>query len=299
MTHSTQPFIGASTCSAEEDACTSSTIRPAPRVDVLELKDIKATPVDWPDFNRRKTDVLLLTANDIGFCATLKILPNPKSTDSQQNLGFVYFDEINHNRVAVLRSDVGSIGGSAMQTTLLDGIELLKPGVIVCLGVAFGMNQDKVQLGDVLVATKMALYGKYKVDTEGEILRRGPEFECNARLFRLFDRGKDGWKGPNKDGKAPKVHLGLVLSGPVLINNKDLKEKLRRLYPEALGGEMEGEGMQSHGRKEGGVGDGGLFPSFLKCEEFFWISNVSFIVLSCLELLLFLPPLTSDVVTIN
>ena len=228
----------------------------------MELKDIKATPVDWPEFNRRKTDVLLLTANDIEFCAVLKILPAPKITDSQQSLGLVYFDEINHNKVAVLRSDMGAIGAAAIQTTLLDAIELLKPGVIVCLGVAFGMKKDQVQLGDVLVATKMALYGKYKVDTEGEILRRGPEFECNARLFRLFDRGKDGWKGLNNDGNSPKVHLGLVLSGPVLINNKDYKEKLRGLYPEALGGEMEGEGMQSYGRNEGEVGDGGVYFSF-------------------------------------
>ena len=262
MTHSTQPFIGSSTCNAKEDACTSSTIPPAPKVDVLELKDIKATRVDWPDFNRRKTDVLLLTVNDIEFCATLKILPDPKNTDSQQSLGRVYFDEINHNRVVVLKSDMGSTGPAGIQATLLDAIELLKPGVIVCLGVAFGMNQDKVQLGDVLVATKMALYGKQKVDTEGEILRRGSEFDCNARLFRLFDLGKYGWKGPNNDGNVPKVHLGLVLSGPVLINNKDYKEKLRRFYPEALGGEMEGEGMQSHGRNEGGLGDGGLFPFF-------------------------------------
>ena len=209
------------------------------------MKDVKATPVDWPDFNGQKTDVLLLTANDIEFCATLKILPDPKIADTQQSLGPVYLDKINHNRVAVLKSDMGAIGAAAIQNTLLGAIELLKPGVIVCLGVAFGMNQDKVQLGDVLVATKMALYGKQKVDIDGEIHRRGPEFECKARLFRLFDRGKDGWKGPNKDGKAPKVHLGLVLSGPVLINNKDYKDKLRRLYPEALGGEMEGEGMQT------------------------------------------------------
>ena len=154
-------------------------------------------------------------------------------------------DEINHNRVAVLRSDIGAIGVAAIQTTLLSAIELLKPEVIMCLGVAFGMNQDKVKLGDVLVGTKMALHGKQKVDIDGKIHRRGPEFECKARLFHLFDRGKDGWKGPNNDSSPPKVHLGLVLSGPVLINNKDYKEKLRRLYPDTLGGEMEGEGMQT------------------------------------------------------
>ena len=268
MTNSTYPFIGASTCSAKEDVRTSSTIRPSPKVDVLELKDVKATPVDWPEFNRRKTDVLLLTANDVEFCAALKILPAPKITDSQQSLGLVYFDEINHNRVAVLRSGMGAIGAAAIQTTLLGAIELLKPGVIVCLGVAFGMKQDKVQLGDVLVATKMAVYGKYKVDTKGEILRRGPEFDCDERLFHLFDRGKDGWKGPKNDGNAPKVHLGLVLSGPVLIKNKYYKEKLWGLYPEALGGEMEGEGMQSYGRNEGGVGHGGLYLFFSKCEGF-------------------------------
>ena len=262
MTHSTHPFIGASTSSAKEDVRTSNTIPPAPKVDVLELKDIKATTVEWPDFNRRETDVLLLTANDIEFYAVLKILPAPKITDSRQCLGMVYFDEINNNRVAVVRSDMGAIGTAAIQITLLDAIELLKPGVIVCLGVAFGMKQGKVQLGDVLVATKMALFGKQKVNIKGEILPRGPEFECDVRLFRLFDRGKDGWKGPNNDGNAPNVHLGLVLSGPVLINNKNFKEKLRSLYPEALGGEMEGEGMQSHGRNEGGVGDGVLYFFF-------------------------------------
>jgi hypothetical protein len=52
----------------------------------------------------------------------------------------------------------------------------------------------------------------------------------------MFRAGAIDWKEAN-------VVFGLILSGEKLVDNQDFRDQLRRLEPEAIGGEMEGVGL--------------------------------------------------------
>ena len=79
---------------------------------------------------------------------------------------------------------------------------------------------------------------KVDVGPDGQevIKPRGDRPQASTRLLDRFRASIFDWKGP-------KVHFGLILSGDKLINNKDYRDKLLRIEPEAIGGEMEGTGV--------------------------------------------------------
>jgi nucleoside phosphorylase len=45
------------------------------------------------------------------------------------------------------------------------------------------------------------------------------------------------------DWAGPQRHFGLVLSGEKLVNDPEFLKQLRKLEPDAIGGEMEGAGL--------------------------------------------------------
>lgn len=53
------------------------------------------------------------------------------------------------------------------------------------------------------------------------------------------------WYYALEDGKTAKKYMGTILSGEKLLDDKAYRDKLHSLYPEAIGGEMEGAGLAS------------------------------------------------------
>ena len=207
----------------------------------IKLKEFKPPTVKWRDVNKQ-FDVLLITVNDKEFDAAARILSSPQRTDAGKRLGPFYFGKIGENIVALVRSAPGAIGTAAAQSTCQDAIEELSPKVIVLLGVCFGMRKDKQSLGDLLVAIQTAFYSQGRINEDNSMFSRSSQPQCEARLQRAFQDGKVTWTAPGDGEIKPKVHFGLVLSGPQLIDNEKRKEELRKIFPEALGGEMEAEG---------------------------------------------------------
>ena len=204
---------------------------------------MKPDRIEWSKAAKSPIDVLLLVVNDNEFCVAYAILPQPVlESGSETDLGMVYFGQIGKNKVALVRSGQGASGLTGIQTACLDSIMQLRPKTIICLGVCFGMDKNKQKLGDVLVSTKLGTYGPCRINADGSKICRGVTSECQARLSNLFVGGKVGWKSPSGEECKPKVKDGLIISGPELIDCKDRKEELRKLYPNAIGGEMEGEG---------------------------------------------------------
>lgn len=213
-----------------------------PLINVPKYKDMNINRVQWPDVNQKQVDVVLLTLEDEEFRAAYDTLQNPGTADSGHSLGPVYFSKIGKNNVALLKSSLGAIGIAGVQATCLDAIHHLNPKAIICPGLCFGMNKGKHQLGDVLVSTQIAFYGPTRNNKDGSTNPLGPIVECNARLRKLFDGGKVGWNYHVSEKINPRIHCGQIISGPQIIECCDRKEELKKLYPEALGGEMQGEG---------------------------------------------------------
>jgi formylglycine-generating enzyme required for sulfatase activity/nucleoside phosphorylase len=134
-------------------------------------------------------------------------------------------------------SEMGSGGSGGMQQTVEKAISVLKPGAVIAIGIAFGVNEKKQAIGDVLVSKLLRLYDLQRVGKRSRIILRGARPDASPRLvshFRGFAQTK--WDG------AP-VKIGVLLTGDKLVDNVDYRNQLLKLESEAEGGEMEGAGL--------------------------------------------------------
>ena len=209
-----------------------------PDIHLISRRDVHPTEFAW---NRKTVDVVLLTVNEREFLAAYEILEDP-STALVGDLGPVYFGGVGKVEVALVESEMGANNNSAAQETCKKAVRLIKPKDIICLGVCFGLLEEKQNLGDLLISRNVQRYSQVRVNEDGSRIPRGDSYSVNSKLFKLFKDGKNGWNS-QLSGRSVKVHTGTILSGPELIDNAERRLELKTMYPEALGGEMESEGI--------------------------------------------------------
>ncbi len=198
------------------------------------------------DVSGNKCDVLLVFVNDnerdaiFKAVKSIRIAPKPIASKT-----FTYhsFGEIGGAKVLGLQTRMGAVNRGAAGPATLEAINEVDPDYIIAVGVAFGMDNKKQQIGDVLVSEKIATYEPRKIGSKkkriGQVKYERSRGETPAVPERLFSKIRAMaayWE------KAP-VHFGLLLSGEKLIDDADFKEKLKKEYPEAIGGEMEAAGI--------------------------------------------------------
>jgi nucleoside phosphorylase len=185
-------------------------------------------------------DILLITVTEIEATAVLDCFPDyimcftPKRV--YYELGF-----IGGARVFMVQSEMGSDGFGGSRFTVEEGINVLSPSAVIMVGVAFGINMEKQQIGDILVSRQLVAYDLQRIgsDPDGKpiIVIRGDRVSAPIRLLDRFKAGRKTWQKP------PDIHFGLILSGAKLIDNQDSRDQLRQREVEAIGGEMEGIGL--------------------------------------------------------
>ncbi len=191
-------------------------------------------------------DVLIVTVTKVEGRVVLDIFreatgeeakPVPIGTKIYHDLGAV-----NGASVYMVRSEMGAGGLGAAQQTVQKSIDALSPSAIIMVGIAFGIDQGKQSIGDVLVSKQLLLYELQRVgmNKKGKLalIPRGDRPHASPWLIDRFQSAEFTWKEP----KA-QVRFGLLLSGEKLIDNIDFRRQLRKLEPEAIGGEMEGAGL--------------------------------------------------------
>jgi nucleoside phosphorylase len=133
---------------------------------------------------------------------------------------------------------VSSPGGSLL--TVFEGIQALVPSAVVMVGIAFGFEPEKQRIGNILVSQHLRGYDpqRYGSGPDGApvIVPRGDRVSASVRLLDRFKSGCQDWQGQH-------VEFGLILSGEKLVDNREFRDQLRKLEPEAIGGEMEGMGL--------------------------------------------------------
>lgn len=208
--------------------------------------DIPIKAVDKTTMLKASTniDVLFLTVTEEerdAVLARMKPLPGQTAIIEGAITETTYrFGQFGNYRCAHVESTMGAQGrhGATLKSKI--ALDELKPKAFLILGIAFGVDRKKQRLGDVIVAETVQPYalervGKYKV------ISRGTEMQCGIDLSERFRTRRRGWKV--KCGKRDvKVFQGQMLSGPKLIDNKEFRDDLIAKYPNAKGGEMEGEG---------------------------------------------------------
>lgn len=133
--------------------------------------------------------------------------------------------------------DAGSSKASGSTLVINEAISTLKPNYIVMLGIAFGLKKDKQSIGTILVSRELEDYDSAKVGATG-VIKRGHRIPPGATLLNRFDSSSINYQ-------ANPVELGFIISGSKLVDNREFVDKLKTDYPEAIGGEMEGTGLQS------------------------------------------------------
>jgi nucleoside phosphorylase len=147
---------------------------------------------------------------------------------------------------------VSEQGGDAAHNTALAAIHAWGPQAIIGVGIAFGVNRENQQIGDVLISKSVFGYELSRVNPDGTLTQRGLNPPASSRLLQLFRHVDQTCKADH--GAClhwPTVHFGTLFSGDKLVDNKDYLDSLLKLDSEAVGGEMEGLGIYhaaEHGR---------------------------------------------------
>lgn len=189
-------------------------------------------------------DILLISVTDVETRAVLDVFQEQGGPAARRHLGDkTYYDlgDVAGARVWLARSEMGAGGPGGVLFTVAEAIEQLQPTALLMVGIAFGLQPTRQQLGDVLVARQVMDYGPQRIGTDAAgtptVVARG---DRAGAAVRLLDRCRDAvldWAEP------PQVHVGLLLSGEKLIDHAPLVRWLVQLEPEAIGGDMESAGL--------------------------------------------------------
>lgn len=189
-------------------------------------------------------DVLIITATDVETDAVLrefhKELGQPFTRRFIGDKTYFYLSNISGAHAFLVQSEMGAGGPSGSLLTTAESIQALRPAAIIMVGIAFGVDRQKQRIGDILVARQLLAYELQRVGAGASSnvphLARGNRPQTSPRLLDRFRGGAVDWKGA-------RVHFGLVLSGDKLVDQQEFRDQLRKLEPEAIGGEMEGAGL--------------------------------------------------------
>jgi len=190
-------------------------------------------------------DVLIVTVTEVESHAVMDVFREATRRDARSEVIaselYLDFGEINGSRVFMALSGMGSGGVGGSQERIRKAIEALSPAAVIMIGIAFGINENKQAIGDVLVSERLMLYdlqrrGTKEADGTLHIIPRGDRPSSSPWLFNWFRIASLKWD-------QAKVRLGLVLSGEHLVDNIDYRRELLALEKEAIGGEMEGAGL--------------------------------------------------------
>lgn len=185
-------------------------------------------------------DVLVLTVNKHETEAVLKAFKASTGQDAVPvSVGDrVYRDlgVVNGTRVFHAISEMGSGGVGGTQQAVDKGIRALSPTAVIAVGIAFGVNENKQEIGDILLSKQLQLYDLQRVG-QGGIIFRGDKPHASPRLINIFEGvAQTSWSGA-------VVRPGMILSGEKLIDDIDYRDQLLKMQNEAVGGEMEGAGL--------------------------------------------------------
>ena len=210
---------------------------------------------------REKTQILLLTANEHEYFATLAFL-EPYEGNSLLEYQHLYGGHL----AKVATYTLGRFGAfiAAVQRITVQGSASAQEAItmaadcfghglnaIFSVGVACGVEKKNKFL-DVLVSTKVTFYNSVRQGTEDgkpEIRSRDiANLPTSDFLLQKFNLPP---KWPTKTSKIakglttkPEMRTGLLLSGDDLVDNKEFKNQLLNNFAkEAIGIEMEGAGL--------------------------------------------------------
>lgn len=155
-----------------------------------------------------------------------------------------YFGVFGKYRICHVQCSMGSISRSSSITTISSALLFLKSRVVVMIGIAFGVNEEKQQIGDVLISESIIPYNSKRVGEKATV-QRGIEAPSSQVLLSRFKAAIITWEYFLSDDVLASLIPTRILSGEELVDNKRHRNKLVKENPDSKGGEMEGAGLYS------------------------------------------------------
>ena len=140
-----------------------------------------------------------------------------------------YKGKLKGKDVVVIHCGVGKVY-AAIVTTLT--LKKFKPELVVNVGCAGSLNKD-IHVGDVVIATRVADWDVEVPGWERSIYSDKMSFACDGRFSKL-----------SKQVKAKvSIKNGPIVSADEFIYRKSQVNTIKKYFPEALCGEMEGSSI--------------------------------------------------------
>jgi nucleoside phosphorylase len=152
-----------------------------------------------------------------------------------------YFGMLGNYKIAHVQCSMGSSARDSSIMTVSTAIGVLNAKIVIMIGIAFGVDDKKQNIGDVLISESIIPYNTKrvgKVDTIG----RGIEAPSSKILLNRFKNIKT-WEYFLRDDVKAKLIPTRLLSGEELVDNLEHRNRLILENPDSKGGEMEGVGV--------------------------------------------------------
>jgi nucleoside phosphorylase len=150
--------------------------------------------------------------------------------------------------IVLCMTAMGSSGRDGSTLVTAEIIRSWKLPAVIMVGIAFGKDPAKQQIGHVLISDRIVPYGPERIGQSANE-NRGSELPARPLLLNRF-RNVVGWSFKAPNGRECGIQIGPILSGDKLVDNHEFKRDLFKRYPTAIGGEMEGVGVAASAERE-------------------------------------------------
>ena len=197
----------------------------------------------------RKNVFLFVTANKHERDAFEKKFIRQKE---QYILGKTYYlGMFGHYPAAYIHMDEQGPTNPAAIPLVSQLVQELQPVAVVMVGIAFGVDEKKQKIGDVLISDKILPYDSQKLLEDKTEYKETPK-EVGFQLLNAFREHRE-WVYYLANSEQSTVYIGAMLTGSRLINNYKYRNQLLDDFSDQkpIGGEMEAQGIYSMCRIHG------------------------------------------------
>ena len=144
--------------------------------------------------------------------------------------------------VVHVKCDMGGNGARGSALTVAEALEHWGASAVIMPGIAFGVDDEKQVIGDLLVSQGVIPYDSKKV-RKGSEVPTGKRLEAGKILVDRFTSNIEwNFRLPDRVAKIIPTEL---LSGETLFDDLEARNALIKQFPGSHGGEMEGVGISS------------------------------------------------------
>lgn len=155
-----------------------------------------------------------------------------------------YLGEVGHYPVINVQClEMGSLKPGGSQQTINKAFSNWPQiKAVIMVGICFGFEENKQQIGDIVVSESIKNYETRRIGKDNET-PRGDTYHADKCLLNAFRNLTYSWENIGIDNQKNKILLGSYVSGELLVDNKTVRDILQKETPEAKAGEMEGNGL--------------------------------------------------------